>query len=169
MVQVGTSFPSQRGTRFMTSHQPHQHGSDEDWRVGFGPKASCKCPTAFAWLVLGNIYLTISKHVKQQVPRAATLCDAQRRASYQTQAPSSQNTSMSTSTLTFPEGLEHHRGQNWSPFHEYKNWDHPYFICSQGDTIWKPVSSLKLQGSPQQDPGCLEKLSWDSFIFSEST
>lgn len=88
MVQVGTSFPSQRGTRFMTSHQLHQHGSDEDWRVGFGPKASCKCPTAFAWLVLGNIYLTISKHIKQQVPRAATLCDAERRASYQTQAPS---------------------------------------------------------------------------------
>lgn len=35
---------------------------------------------SFAWLVLGNIHLIIPKHIKQQVPRAATLCDAQGRA-----------------------------------------------------------------------------------------
>lgn len=149
MVQVGTSFPSQRGTRFMTSRQLHQRGSDEDSWVGFGPKASSKWPAAFAWLVLGNIYLIIPKHIKQQVPRAATLCDAQRRASHQTQSPSSQNTSMSTSTLTFPEGLEHQRGQNWSPIHEYKNWDPPYFICSQGDAMWKPMTPCQLSEAPR--------------------
>lgn len=54
----------------------------------------------------------------------------------------SMSTSMSTSTLTFREGLEHHRGQNWSPIHEYKNWDIPILSAPKG-TPYGNLSALR--------------------------
>jgi len=57
----------------MAPHQLHKHGSNKDhcW-VGFGPQNISKWPTAFAYLVLGNVHVIIPKHIKPQVPKAAT-------------------------------------------------------------------------------------------------
>lgn len=64
----------------MTTYHLHQHGSNEDRWVGFGPQDTSEWPTAFAWLVLGNVHLIVAERIKWPVLGLPHSHGAQRRA-----------------------------------------------------------------------------------------